>query len=76
MEFDNTKILFKKNSLKDRLFFEMVGIVSTPNAMNLRSDVDGLSVTYSYLFNLDYCHRSGNNDSDCALNFDTSELIF
>ena len=39
MDFDNTKILYKKQLLRERLFFEMVGIVK-----NLLS---GFTLAYS-----------------------------
>ena len=54
IDFRGTKIIYKKKGLRERLFFEMVGIHATPNAINVRSDLDGLSSIYSDLLNFDY----------------------
>ena len=76
MDFDDARVLHHKVSLRERLFFEMVGIANSANTMNLRSDVDGLSNIYSYLLHLDYSRKETDQNSSGSLFSDVSELYF
>ena len=74
IDFDGVKVIYKKRLLRERLFFEMIGIRTRENTMNLRSDVEGLSSIYSFLLNLHYGEDVDTGDSTMIQ--DLSELMF
>lgn len=53
MDFKNTTILDKERSCFRRTFLEMVRIHQTPEALNSKKDIDGLSSIYTFLLELD-----------------------
>ena len=53
----------------------MASIKTTPEAMNMRSDVEDLSNIYSYLLNID-TNKKPTVLSETVLNLDLSELVF
>ena len=52
VDFDNVKILEKENNSSKRLFLEMCHIKKQENSINKKTDVDGLSIIYSYLLSI------------------------
>ena len=73
IDFGGAQILFRKRMLRERLFFEMVGIKKTPNTMNIRSDLDGLSSVYSHLLDFENSQYSENRNVEAC---DVSDLFF
>jgi hypothetical protein len=49
MDFNNTTILDREDILQKRLFLEMVHINKNENSMNFRSDINNLSIIYTFL---------------------------
>lgn len=52
IDFDDAQIVFRQGNYYKRRFLEMVAIIGCDDSMNKRSDVDDLSVIYSYVLSL------------------------
>ncbi|KAJ8976937.1 hypothetical protein NQ317_012222 [Molorchus minor] len=63
IDYENVKILDTENNLHKRLFLEMAHIFKEDNTMNARTDIESLSILYTYLLSLD----KDNNTHDRSL---------
>ncbi|KAJ8980862.1 hypothetical protein NQ317_008921 [Molorchus minor] len=63
IDYENVKILDTESNLHKRLFLEMAHIFKEDNTINARTDIESLSVLYTYLLSLD----KDNNTHDRSL---------